>query len=194
MSPKQPSPLLDLVVGATRRTRVQKERQNTTGHMKAIFGPDFKLFYSTDDIQNTKHSIVQSRSRESPLEGLANFSCHLSRNSNSEIREGSVLSIFDKNNQRFVYNLVTKLTKTDKASYSTLNTCLVGLRKHVQNHNVQRVSIPQLECDKNGLDWPMVCKMIIDVFKNDKIEFPLHVGKGLSYQRNIEADAECSHN
>ena len=121
-------------------------KQNTTGQVKAIFGPDFKLFYSTDDIQNTKPLIVQSVSRETPLEGLANFSCNLSRNSTTkENKKNAVLCIFDENRQRFVCYLVTKSTKTDKTSYLNSNTCLVGISKHVQNRKIRRVSIPQLE-------------------------------------------------
>ena len=61
-SPKEPSPLLQLVPGSKRRARLNKEKaeKNKSGDMKSMFEPNFNLLYTTSDIEKSKFNSTSS--------------------------------------------------------------------------------------------------------------------------------------
>ena len=50
-------------------------------------------------------------------------------------------------------------------------------KKQVLDQNIESLAFPQLECSSEGLEWPQVCKLIVETFKNSKINIYLHVQK-----------------
>ena len=181
-SPKQPSPLLNLVPGAKRRARLNAERENdrrqSRGDFNAIFGDELKLYFTKADIKQCPFSVVQSVSSEFPTSNLKDFNLPNASASDAvphNLQEGSIVTIFDPSLNRFLYNLVTKTKDTHRASYSRLETCLKSLKQHVEDHNITKLALPQLECLENGLHWPQVCQLILKTFKNSNINLYIYV-------------------
>ena len=120
-SPKEPSPLLQLVPGSKRRARLNKVKaeKNKSGDMKSMFEPNFNLLYTTSDIEKSKNSIVQAVSMDSPLANLEKLNIVVPPSTvlAETLTKGSLISIHDKKEQRFVYNLVSKKSKLDRPSY-----------------------------------------------------------------------------
>ena len=176
-SQKQPSPLYDLVLGAKRRTRLNKpkDEQKNDGQLKALYNSEIKFYFSKSNISEAKCSIVQSVSVENPFELIDQIVPCTSLAKNSDLVEGSLILCFDEKQKRFIYNLVTTISKNAKASYSNLQKCLYNLSKHVDEHNIDKLALPQMECSKEGLEWSQVFKIITETFKKSNMQLYFYV-------------------
>jgi O-acetyl-ADP-ribose deacetylase (regulator of RNase III) len=65
---------------------------------------------------------------------------------------------------RHVYYLVTKPRFSDKPTYETLRSSLTAMRQHMEAHGETRLSMPELGCGLDGLTWPRVKQLILEVF------------------------------
>ena len=59
---------------------------------------------------------------------------------------GSLVTYFDQQHQRFIYNLVTKRRFFQKPTYETLELSLHALKRPLKRHNIHELAIPKLEC------------------------------------------------
>ena len=177
--PKQPSPLLDLVVVAKRRTRQKKEKaelQKQSG-MKALVDDSLKIFFSRENLENSKFSVADTVSKSNPNSFFQKLDFNIPPYNleNQDLDIGSLLTISDVSNNRFIYSLVTKETDAHKPSYLSLQSCLQNLKKHCENYNITDLAIAQLDCKPQQLSWPEVLNLIRNVFNNFNLNLYVHV-------------------
>ena len=67
----------------------------------------------------------------------------LSFNTQKRLPPGSLVSYFDRLNQRYIYNLVTKTRFFHKSTYESLQLSLMALRQHLYCYNIRTLSIPR---------------------------------------------------
>lgn len=65
---------------------------------------------------------------------------------------------------QFTYNLITKANYYDKPTMESLKKALEGMREHMIVHGVWKVAMPRLGCGLDGLKWPRVKELIVQVF------------------------------
>ncbi|XP_075161104.1 terminal ADP-ribose protein glycohydrolase 2 [Haematobia irritans] len=81
---------------------------------------------------------------------------------------GNVAVLKDQN--RYVYNLVTKERSHERGTYVALFYALIATRDHMRKHNVTKLAIPRLGCGIDRLDWFRVKDMLEMVFAEDDVE------------------------
>ena len=69
---------------------------------------------------------------------------------------GSLVTYFNQQHQRFIYNLVTKRRFFHKPTYETLELSLHALKRRLKRHNMQELAIPMLGYGYDQLHWPTV--------------------------------------
>ena len=178
-SSKHPSPLLDLVTGAKRRTRENKakaEAKKQSG-MKAIVDDSLKIFFNRESLESSKFSIVETVSKSNPASFCRKFNLEIPQSSleNQSIDLGSLITVSDTTNDRFIYSLVTKETDAHKPSYLSLQSFLQNLKNHCENYNITDLAIAQLDCKPQQLSWPEVLNLIRNVFNNFNLNLYVHV-------------------
>ena len=67
--------------------------------------------------------------------------------------------------QRFVYHLITKVRYFHKPTYKALRLSLEAMKNHAESKNVVRISMPQIGCGLDKLDWSKVRTLIKEVFR-----------------------------
>ena len=72
--------------------------------------------------------------------------------------------------QRFVYHLITKVRYFHKPTYKTLRLSLEAMKNHAESNNILRISMPQIGCGLDKLDWIKVRTLIQEVFRSTNIE------------------------
>ena len=82
---------------------------------------------------------------------------------------GSLVTYFDQQHQRFIYNLVTKRQFFQKPTYETLELSLQALKQHLKRHNIQKLEIPKLGCGYDQLHWPKVFSILFNVFSGSNL-------------------------
>ena len=83
--------------------------------------------------------------------------------------EGDCLKINTYNNRR-VYNLVTRLDKSCNPAYWNLQMALLKLKEQIKEDNVTKITMPQLDCGVNKLDYLTVCSIIQTIFEDTDTE------------------------
>lgn len=74
-----------------------------------------------------------------------------------------------KDNERFIYNLVTKKRFSDKGNYFQMRQSLEAMRQHAKHHNVHHIAMPKIGCGLDRLSWDKVLTIIQDVFGQEPI-------------------------
>ncbi|XP_058458435.1 ADP-ribose glycohydrolase OARD1-like isoform X1 [Malaya genurostris] len=69
-----------------------------------------------------------------------------------------------KDDQRFIYYLVTKKASYDKPTYDDLTKSLTAMKQHMIENNAKKLAIPRIGCGIDGLEWPKVKSILNDVF------------------------------
>ena len=82
---------------------------------------------------------------------------------------GSLVTCFDQQRQRFIYNLVTKRQIFHKPTYETLELSLRALKRHLECHNICELAIPKLGCGYDQLHWPKVFSILSKVFSGSNL-------------------------
>ena len=83
---------------------------------------------------------------------------------------GSLVTYFDQQHQRFIYNLVPKGGFFHKPSNETLELSLQALEQHLKRHNIQELAIPTLGCGYDQLHWPKVFDSIQSFFRVETLQ------------------------
>ena len=131
---KQSSPLHNLVEGAKRKSKLNKEKEEKSkqGHLRAIIGPNPQIFLTTQKISASTHSIAPAVTADNPYQKLTDLKFLPSNESKGhKMQLASLLSFEDRKNYRIVYSLVTKMSKNQPFSKNMILTCLLSLRRHV---------------------------------------------------------------
>ena len=83
---------------------------------------------------------------------------------------GSLVTYFDQQYQRFVYNLVTKrLFFFQKPTYGTVELSVHALKRHLKRHDFHELAIPKLGCGYDQLHWPTVFSTLFKVFSGSNL-------------------------
>lgn len=69
-----------------------------------------------------------------------------------------------------VFNLVTKPTRYDKATYSNLTKALKDMKGQAILLNISKIAMPRISSGMDGLKWLKVKSIVIDTFKDTNIE------------------------
>ena len=65
--------------------------------------------------------------------------------------------------QRLVYHLITKVRYFHKPTYNALRLSLKAMKNHAESKKVLRISMPQIGCGLDKLDWRKVRTLIKEV-------------------------------
>ena len=82
---------------------------------------------------------------------------------------GSLVTYFDQQHQRFIYNLVPKRRFFHKPLNETLELSLQALKQHLKRHNIQELSIPTLGYGYDQLHCPTVFSILFKVFSGSNV-------------------------
>ena len=82
---------------------------------------------------------------------------------------GSLVTYFDQQHQRFIYNLVTKRRFFHKPTYATLELSLQALKRHLKRHIIHELANPKLGCGYDQLHWPAVFSILFKVFSGSNL-------------------------
>ena len=76
-------------------------------------------------------SIIDTVSKSNPNSLFQKFELNISPNTfeNQDLDLGSLITVLDTTNDRFIYGLVTRETDAHKPSYLSLQSCLQNLKK-----------------------------------------------------------------
>ncbi|XP_037934197.1 uncharacterized protein LOC119668680 [Teleopsis dalmanni] len=79
-----------------------------------------------------------------------------------------------KDNDRYIYNLITKERNHENCTYPALYYALIAMREHMLQHNVTKLAIPRLGCGIDRLSWLQVRRMLEFVFADDSVEVQVY--------------------
>lgn len=65
----------------------------------------------------------------------------------------------------------------DHATPSSMRACLEQLRKHCEEHDVDKLAIPRLGTGADKIDWPFVRRIIENVFKDTDISITAYTSR-----------------
>lgn len=82
---------------------------------------------------------------------------------------GSVV-LYAAHDNRFIFNLVTKLEYYHKPFITNLIDCLYVLRNNCSYYRITKLGIPLLGCGNDRLDWEEVREHILEIFSPLDIE------------------------
>jgi len=71
-----------------------------------------------------------------------------------------------KENDRFIYYLITKKRSNNKPTYDTITAAITKLRDFIVKHDVKKLAIPRIGCGLDKLDWSRVRGIIEKLFQN----------------------------
>ncbi|KAH8364057.1 hypothetical protein KR084_002024, partial [Drosophila pseudotakahashii] len=75
-----------------------------------------------------------------------------------------------KDDQRYIYYLVTKPQSWGKPTYESLQASLEQMREHMRKNNVDKLAIPKIGCGIDGLEWEKVSGVLEYVFGQEPLE------------------------
>ena len=79
-----------------------------------------------------------------------------------------------KDNNRYIYYLVSKDRYWQKPSYNNLKKTLINMKEHCINNKVKNLCIPRIGCGLDRLKWVNVKEIIEDVFKDISINITVY--------------------
>ena len=91
---------------------------------------------------------------------------------NAGIGEVAVLKLNNQN--RFVYNLVTKARYSDFPSYDSLQQSLLAMKKHAIENSVQAIAMPKIGCGLDKLEWNAVRTLLKNLFLDTSIHLRIY--------------------
>ena len=128
------------------------------------------MFDDTDPITSLAHCVSRDLSMSAGIAPL--FVKKFGRKeelfrANAKIGQAAILNF---ENNKFIYNLVTKENYYDKPTYESLEQSLVFMRNHAIEHNVQKIAMPKIGCGLDKLNWDAVSELIKKVFCETNIK------------------------
>lgn len=79
-----------------------------------------------------------------------------------------------KNNNGYIYYLVTKQYYYNKPTYNTLKSALLDMKRHVIENKVSSISMPRIGCGLDRLNWPDVKKLLMDIFSDISVKIDVY--------------------
>ena len=126
--------------------------------------------FCSSNILDSTVSIAHCVSADFQMKrGLASELRQLSFNTQQHLPLGSLVSYFDRLNQRYIYHLVTKTRFFHKSTYESLHLSLMALRQHLERYNIRTLSIPRLGSGLDRLHWPSVFSILYRIFSKSQI-------------------------
>ena len=86
---------------------------------------------------------------------------------------GPLVTYFDQQNQRFIYNLLTRRRFFHKHTYETLELSLHALKQHSKRLNTPELAFPGLGCGYDQLHWPTVFSILFKIFSGSSTTITL---------------------
>ncbi|KAH8320189.1 hypothetical protein KR067_002732, partial [Drosophila pandora] len=75
-----------------------------------------------------------------------------------------------KDDQRYIYYLVTKPQSWGKPTYESLQASLEQMREHMRKNGINQLAIPRIGCGIDGLEWEKVSNILEYVFGQEQLE------------------------
>ena len=97
---------------------------------------------------------------------------------------GSLIAHFFQQRQNWIYNLVTKQRGNDKPTYQNLHKSLCRMKGHMLENGITEISLPQIGCGLDKLEWTKVLTDRIHIFGHSGICVKLFLTK--MAQQSIE--------
>ena len=72
--------------------------------------------------------------------------------------------------EKFVFHLIVKPRYFYKPTYRSLRKALLALRDQMNFHRIDKLGIPHLSCGLDKLNWTEVQKIILETFRDSKLE------------------------
>lgn len=91
------------------------------------------------------------------------------------VSHGGCAVLQDKD--RYIYYLVTKQRCYGRATYRSLETSLCAARDHCIDHKITKISMRQIACGLDGLEWKRVANVIDYVFRETDIFVTVYLFK-----------------
>ena len=76
--------------------------------------------------------------------------------------------------ERFIYYQVTNERFDNKLPYSALSAPLERMREHAEVHGVKHLSLPQIACGLDNLEWPLVREGLQAIFDSPKVRHSVY--------------------
>ena len=87
--------------------------------------------------------------------------------------------------------MVTKEYFNDKPRYPDFKSALEAMRRHAIDRNVSEISIPQIGCGLDGLNWGFVSRLIDEVFDDSGIQITVFIPTDFP---SIKRSGQCYRN
>lgn len=91
------------------------------------------------------------------------------RKKNKFLPPGSLIAHYSQQRKNWIYNLITKQRYNHKPTYRDLHKSLCRMKSHMLTHGVKEISLPQIGCGLDALEWTKVLTSIIQIFDNSGI-------------------------
>ena len=88
---------------------------------------------------------------------------------------GEAAILYDLENKRYIYNLITKERYFHKPNYNTISQSIQFMRNHAINNKVNHICMPKIGCGLDKLEWPKVSSIITKVFTGTGIAITVYV-------------------
>ncbi|XP_034102289.1 ADP-ribose glycohydrolase OARD1 [Drosophila albomicans] len=79
-----------------------------------------------------------------------------------------------KDDQRYIYYLVTKPQSWGKPTYDSLQSSLEQMREHMLKNQIDKLAIPRIGCGIDGLEWDKVSALLEHVFGKEQVEIVVY--------------------
>ena len=86
------------------------------------------------------------------------------RQRNTFLESGSLIAHFSYQRQNWIYNLVTKRHSNDRRTSRSFHKSLCRMKSYMLAHGITGVSLPQIGCGLDKLNWKKVLTDIIHTF------------------------------
>ena len=87
----------------------------------------------------------------------------------------------------FAYYLITKPRFHDKPTYDTVASSLLAMISHMRANGVTSVSMPLIGCGLDGLLWPRMRAIIVDLFAGTGVQITAYSFKPAQQMRSRDA-------
>jgi len=83
---------------------------------------------------------------------------------------GCCLITYLKDQDRYVFNLVTKERYFHKPTYANLRNSLLYLKISIRDMPIDKIAMPLIGCGLDGLEWGKVSEIIKETFADTDLE------------------------
>ena len=120
-------------------------------------------------------SIIHCISGDAKMSGgfaelfLQRFPCLRNACRRARLSTGQVFPFWDEINNRFIYNLVSKLRYSEKPELTTLYSSLEAMKSLSSLCGIPTIAIPKIECGLDQIKWQEVVILLRDVFSQSDV-------------------------